>query len=191
MELIDIWGSRQVPEGVEELPSAGDIEVNRTSFTDLYHVYVGRVYQYIRCHSPTPEDAADLTQQVFLQAWQALPRYRQQGVPFAAWLFRIARNAVIDAQRRRRHLLPWQQVPHVFHPLSPEDPERAVLADETRRHLHELIAALPAPKREVLLLRFAARLPTAQIAAVIGKSEAATQKQITRTLQLLKEHYNG
>src|SRR4051812_21675624 len=69
-------------------------------FTQLYHAYLARVYTYLRVRTPTPADAEDLTQQVFLQAWAALPEYHDRGVPFAAWLFRIARNLAVDSVRR-------------------------------------------------------------------------------------------
>ncbi len=74
-------------------------------FAALYRRYLTRVYRYARARVPTDEDAADATQQVFLQALDALPSYRARGVPFSAWLFRIARNATIDAHRRRRATL--------------------------------------------------------------------------------------
>ncbi len=59
-------------------------------FNALYHLYVERVHRYMLARTHNAEDAADLTQQVFLQALDALPRYRDRGVPFAAWVFRIA-----------------------------------------------------------------------------------------------------
>src|SRR4051812_38705252 len=63
------------------------------AFGDLYRLYLPRVYRYLSTRTASPEEAADLTQQVFLRAFHALPGYRAKEAPFTAWLFRIARNA--------------------------------------------------------------------------------------------------
>src|SRR5438270_7946671 len=72
------------------------------AFGALYEAHVDRVYAYFRSRTENIQDATDLTQQAFLQALDALPRYRPGKVPFAAWLFRIARNLAINFHRRRR-----------------------------------------------------------------------------------------
>ncbi|HLJ80281.1 MAG TPA: sigma factor, partial [Ktedonobacterales bacterium] len=84
------------------------------AFGPLYARYVDRIYTYLctRMGSVRSDDAADLTQQVFLRALDALPRYQpRDGVSVAAWLFRIARNAATDWQRRLRPTLSWEAVP--------------------------------------------------------------------------------
>src|SRR5579885_1907370 len=72
------------------------------AFSELYARYQDRIYTYLRTRTSQTEDAADLTQQVFVQAVAALPRYRMQGVTVAAWLFRIARNVATDWRRQQR-----------------------------------------------------------------------------------------
>ena len=97
-----------VPRGSDGGPLSDEVALVRaareepSAFGTLYDRYLGRIYAYLRARSSNDEEAADLTQQVFLQALDALPRYREGRVPFAAWLFRIARNAAIDSHRRRR-----------------------------------------------------------------------------------------
>src|SRR5712691_9291604 len=68
-------------------------QANPVAFGALYDRYVGRVYAYLRARTDGPDEAGDLTQHVFVQALDALPRYRGGGAAFAGWLFRIARNA--------------------------------------------------------------------------------------------------
>src|SRR5256714_13984737 len=97
-----------------------------SAFGTLYDRYLGRIYAYLRARTSTDEEAADLTQQVFLQALDALPRYREGRVPFAAWLFRIARNAAIDSYRRRTSGA-WDLVPEALQPLAAHDLEAGVL----------------------------------------------------------------
>jgi RNA polymerase sigma-70 factor (ECF subfamily) len=165
-------------------------QANPVAFGALYDLFVGRVYAYLRARTAGPDEAGDLTQQVFLQALDALPRYRGGGGAFAAWLFRIARNTSSNVRSRRRHTVALHLVPEGSQPEAGGDPEAAALRHEATAHLRTLLAALPAEKREVLALRFAAGLAVADIAAVIGKSEAATRKQLARTLHTLQEHYH-
>lgn len=155
------------------------------AFGHLYRRHLPAVYRYLAARAASPEEAADLTQQVFLRAFQALPSYREGRGGFASWLFRIARNAATDASRRRRPSAPFDEF--VIEP-SPT-PEASALALERHRQLRTAIRTLPAQKQDLLALRFAAGLSSREIAAVVGKSESSVKKQLTRTIQSLKEHY--
>jgi RNA polymerase sigma-70 factor (ECF subfamily) len=165
-------------------------QADATRFNVLYHMYVDRVYRYLLARTSSAEDAADLTQQVFLQALDALPKYRERSLPFAAWLFRIARNVTIDAHRRQQSTLGWDAVPPSLQHAEAIDPEAAALHEESLAHLRALLVQLDASKRELLALRFAAGLSSRQIAAVVGKREAAVKKQLSRTIHMLKEQYH-
>lgn len=163
---------------------------DRAAFAPLYQRYRDRIYAYLRTRTRSPEDAADLTQQVFLQALAALPRYRGGRVPFAAWLVRIAHNAAATYHKRHRHTVTWDLLPEALHPSSGDDVEAQVLQREAIARLRTVLATCPVGAREVLALHFAARLTVAETAAVVGKSEAAVKKQLTRTMRMLKEHYH-
>ncbi len=160
------------------------------AFGPLYDCYVDRIYAYLWARTSSTEDAADLTQHVFVQALDALPRYRTGRVPFAAWIFRIARNAATDWRRRQRATVAWDLVPDALHPHAPDDLEAGVLRRESLIRLRALLAALDAETREALILRFTAGLTLAEVGAVIGKSEEATRKKIARALHALKEQYH-
>ena len=101
------------------------------AFSRLYQQYLPRIYRYLLARLPTAEDAAEACQQVFLKALEAIPAYDERGLPFAAWIFRIARNTAIDAARRRRTTVPWELLPESAHPLEPEQPESAFLRRES------------------------------------------------------------
>jgi RNA polymerase sigma-70 factor (ECF subfamily) len=159
------------------------------AFARLYERYRDTVYRYLLSRTGTAEEAEDLLQQVFLRAMDALSQYQPNKRPFVAWLLGIARNLSIDSHRRRRSTVPWDGVPEVFC-TGDSGLEAEVLRREELSRLGVLFAALPADKRELLVLRFAAGLTVREIAVVIGKSEAATKKQISRTLETLKEHYH-
>lgn len=175
----------------DEVALIADAQRDPRAFDILYHRYVTRVYRYARAHTAGDEDAADLTQQIFLRALDALPRYRAGPAPFGGWLFRIARNAIVDGRRRRLPLqIALDALPEALHPHAGHEPEATALRAESLARLRELVAALDAEKRELLALRFAARLSSPEIAAVVGKSPAAVQKQLTRILHALKEQYH-
>ena len=162
--------------------------VDATARAALYERYVARVYRFLRVRCSSPDQAADLTQQVFLKMAEALPRYRERGAPFASWLFRIARNVAIDHARRHRVTVAWDSLGQA---AAPDDVEAWVLDRETRARVGALLAGLSSDERELLSLRFAAGLSSREIAAVVGASEAAVKKRLTRTIQRLKERSNG
>lgn len=157
------------------------------AFAALYQRYFERVYRYVRARTASDDEAADLTQDIFLKAFDALPRYREHGAPFAAWLFRIARNRVVDLYRQRRTTLDWNGLPESLQRSDRGDPESLALHNDRLARLGEAIARLDPDKQELLALRFAAGLTAREIAAVVNKSEAAVKKQFSRTLRSLKE----
>jgi RNA polymerase sigma-70 factor (ECF subfamily) len=179
---IEVTGTREV-----QLIEAA--KKNPQNFAPLYEHYALRIYRYIRTRTGSDDDAADLTQQTFMHALHALPRYRAQGVPFAAWLFRIAQYTVGQKQRKERITVSWDLLPEGMHPEGEHDPEHVVLHQEQMMRLRKLLEALDPYKRDLLALRFASGLSSTEIAMIVGKSQAAVQKQLTRILQSLKEGY--
>jgi RNA polymerase sigma-70 factor (ECF subfamily) len=155
------------------------------AFADLYRRHHGRVFSYLRLRSRSDDEAADLTHQVFLKALDGLPRYQERGIPFIAWLLRIARNTATDAARKR-HGNDCDLIPEV-HCDEDANPESAVLERERLEGLRDVIATLAQDKRDLLALRFTGGLSAREIGLVVGKSEEATKKQISRTLNFLRE----
>jgi len=160
------------------------------AFGALYDRYLDRVYAYLRARTNVEEDAADLTQHVFLRALRGIHDYRGGRDRFAPWLFRIARNAATDFYRRRRDSVTWDLVPAALEPITEGDLESGLLRDEDLSRLRALLATLDPERRELLALRFAAGLTIAEIGAVVGKSEEATRKRLTRTIHALQEQYH-
>lgn len=191
MQRVDMMAIDQSEPGEEpDLDERALIDrarVDSAAFAQLYRRYVDRVFRYLRTYTENEDDAADLTQHVFLRALEALPGYRNDGAPFGAWLFRIARNAAIDAFRRRRRVLPWDHIPPELQPLSPNNPEAASLQRETLNQVRVLVSQLDPEKQELLALRFAGGLSSREIAALVGRSPAAVQKELVRIMWGLKE----
>lgn len=178
------------PADIDEIELVRAAQAHPAEFALLYQRYYSCVYNYVRARSESSEDAADLTQQIFLRALDALPGFQQRGIPFVAWLFQIARYAVIDAHRRRKDVVSWDALPAAFHtPLGDQDMDNQLVHQERLATLKTLLSRLNPLQRELLALRFAAELSTPQIALVVGKSHAAVKKQLTRLLHTLKEQY--
>jgi RNA polymerase sigma-70 factor (ECF subfamily) len=173
---------------------AEDAALIRTIRTDpevfglLYDRYAARVYRYLRGRVGNSEDAADLTHQVFLRVLVGLEGYRGDA-SFSGWLFRIARNAATDAERRERESVSWDSIPEAMHPLGGEDPENASLRWESFVQLREMLTQLEPEERELIHLRFWAGLSFSEIGAVVGKKDKTVQKRLARTLRALRGRY--
>jgi len=154
------------------------------AFGELYVLHLDRIYRYIFYRVGSEVDAEDLTEQVFLRAWEAIEGYRHQRYPFSSWLYRIAHNAVIDHYRTRKDLRPLDSLSFSLadEALGPEE----LLARKTEAAcLHEAIARLPEEQQHVVSLRFIEGLRHAQVALILGKSEGAVRVIQHRALAAL------
>lgn len=164
---------------------AVDARDDPAAFGLLYQRHVDRVFRFLRARGASEELAADLTAITFERALGHIHRYRTGQAGIAPWLLRIARNAYIDAGRRQQPTVPLDDAGAVADPdRSPED---AAIAAEERRLVLALLATLPEIQHEALALRFAAGLTSREIGEVIGRSEDATKKLLTRALATLRE----
>lgn len=142
--VVTIPADRGERDEFDESALIAAAQADPVAFEALYRRYVARVYRYVRARVDNDDDGVDLTQQVFLQVLDALPRYRDRGLPFAVWLFRVARNVAIDAHRRRRVTVTWDLLPERLHPHVQHDPDDALIEQEALCRLRELLLSLPA-----------------------------------------------
>ncbi len=163
---------------------AGD----REAFGVLYERYVQRIYNYVYYRIGHPQEAEDLTARVFYRALQHIHHYEERGLPFAAYLYRIAHNLVAnwhrDQSRRKEIALddePWNP-PRATTP----SPERQVVRREEEEHLLQVIRRLPPDRQELLILKFVDRLSNAEIGQILGRSEGAVKSLYHRTLIALR-----
>jgi RNA polymerase sigma-70 factor (ECF subfamily) len=162
---------------------------NPTAFATLYGRHRESVFRYLRARCTNDDDALDLTAVTFERALVAIQKYRALGAGFSAWVLRIARNAAIDHSRRQRARPTPAALESAEGRPAADDPEATAIASDEHRRLRALVRALPEPQRDALALRYSAGLTAREIGVVIGKSEEATQKLITRALSDLKEAY--
>lgn len=163
---------------------------NPLAFGALYEKYRNPIYSYLLARVQSVDDAADLTQHVFLRALDALQQYQPRKGSFLTWLLRIAHNAALNFLQRHHQTVDLDGVPEGSQPLSETNVEAELLHREDLLHLRKLTAQLNTQNQEILILRFVSELTVAEIARVIGKSEGATKKQLSRLLQSLKEQYH-
>ncbi|HEX5465244.1 MAG TPA: sigma-70 family RNA polymerase sigma factor [Candidatus Limnocylindrales bacterium] len=158
----------------------GDAE----AFAALHDALAPRLYRYVRMRVRDPDDTADLVQQVFLKMVEALPRYQPRGVPFAAWAFRLTRNAVID---RARTVHPSHQLEYASGASStdPGPEEQALLASEVER-IRRAIEDLTPEQQEVVRLRFFGGLEPREVGAVLGRRAGAVRALQFRALEALR-----
>ena len=159
----------------------GDVEaVGR-----LYDALVGPIYRYVAVRVRRREDAEDLTHVVFERIVGGLPRYRHNGRPFAAWAFRIARNAVIDHQRRLR---PTEDLDAIAEPGDGDGLDAISVHDEELRELRAAIRRLTPDQQEAIALRYAAGLSAEEAARVMGRRAGTVRGLTFRAIESLRRH---
>ena len=170
-----------------ELGKNGDTE----AFGALYERYAARVYRFIYAQLGNHLDAEDLAEEVFLLAWHALPTFEQRGLPFLAFLFRIARNALIDHYRR----VGRSQQPISTEEIKLADPEpgpleKAISSAEVEE-LHRILHHLNKDQRTVLTLRFFSGLSPEEIALTMRRSTGTIRVLQHRALLALRKLLKG
>ncbi|HLI28664.1 MAG TPA: sigma-70 family RNA polymerase sigma factor [Chloroflexota bacterium] len=152
------------------------------AFQALYETYLDTVYRYVYYKVGNGQLAEDLTQQIFLKAWEAIHRYQWRELPFQHWLLRLARNAVIDYYRSTK-----PSNANLLDPMGESiDPEVELAHGEMVQTLQDAVRQLPEEQREVIVLRFIEQLPHAEVARQLGKSTATVRVIQHRALQALR-----
>lgn len=160
---------------------------NKDAFGELYERYVERIYNYVYYRTGNSEDAEDLTARIFMRAMKHIPNYQDKGVPFSAWLYRIARNLVANWHRdqSRRRMISLDDIVH-WH-IGDESPELKAQIIEDKESLLLSLRRLPSDRQELLVLKFLDRLSNAAIGEIMGRSEGAIKSLYHRTLLSLRD----
>jgi RNA polymerase sigma-70 factor, ECF subfamily len=154
------------------------------AFGRLFDHFHEPIYRYIASRVQRPSDAEDLTQLVFVKALEALPRYEARGIPFGGWLFRLARNAVIDFARTRHEHSELDTI--VERPGGDAGPDQIVLTREDIESVAAALAVLTEEQREAIALRFFAGLSAREAAEAMGKQEGTIRGLQFRAIAALR-----
>ena len=160
---------------------------DREAFGILYERHVRRIYNYVYYRTGSVADAEDLTARTFFQALSNLHRYQVQGVPFSAWLFRIAHNLVANWHRDTGRHYAASTDGIVELPSDADGPHESAESEEERRELHAVVRRLPADRQQLLILKYVEQLSTEEIATIMGRSEGAVKALLHRTIKSLRD----
>jgi RNA polymerase sigma-70 factor (ECF subfamily) len=166
------------PDDVDEPRLIQQAQRDPARFADLYELHFERVYAYALRRLHDRAEAQDITSEVFHQALRNLGGYEWRGTPFAAWLFRIAANAIADRAKQ----LAREQTIAAPEPAGEPDPAEV----EHQARIYRLIRELPADQRRVLELRFGEGMSIREIAAELDRSEGAIKQLQYRALETLR-----
>ncbi len=172
----------------EEVELVERAKTDKYAFGLLYEQYHKRIYNYVYYRTGNVEDAEDLTARIFERAMKHIGRYQNQGVPFSAWLYRIAHNLVANWYRdnSRRKIISIDDIAQ-WRTGGDDAPEFITQLMEDKEMLLKAIRRLPADRQELLVLKFLERLPNAEIGNIMGRSEGAIKSLYHRTLLALRE----
>jgi RNA polymerase sigma-70 factor (ECF subfamily) len=154
-------------------------------FAELYEHNFHRVYAYVARRVRDRAEIQDLTAQVFHQALANLGKFKWRGSPFAAWLYRIASNAIADRARQK-----VRESTDQLNPSSESSTATDLEAIERRARLFNAVDKLPAAQRRVIAMRFADEKSIREIADEMGRSEGAVKQLQFRALEHLRNRLN-
>jgi len=182
---------RPVLEFKEEEILARASHGDREAFGMLYEQYVERIFNYVYYRTGNVHDAEDLTARVFYRALHHIHNYTDRGVPFTAWLYRIAHNLIANWHRdRSRHQeIPLDDTPTIHYKGEP--PEVALMQNQSRETLLRMIRRLPSDRQHLLILKFVEHLSNAEVGQIMGRSEGAVKSLYHRTLLSLRDELEG
>jgi len=172
----------------EEVALINEARTNPDAFGLLYERYVGKIYNYVFFRVGNANDAEDLTAKVFFKALNSIGTYRHLGLPFSAWLYRIAHNLVANHYRDRAKVTEVS-IENLVIPDSSRtsSPEVYLSKKQDNTYLLSVINDLTPQKRELIILKFVQKLSNAEIAVIFGKTEGAIKSLYHRTLTELKD----
>ena len=179
-----------VPQGLDEHALVQAAQSDPAKFGALYELHFERIYYFLARRVRDRATAEDLTSEVFHKALANLPNYEWRGAPFAAWLFRIAANALADQYKRAAREIPSSddtQNPDAHPDLSSPDLE----AIDYHARLFRLVDNLPAVQQRVIRERFVEQRTIREIASRLEKTEGAIKQLQFRALQTLRAQMEG
>jgi RNA polymerase sigma-70 factor (ECF subfamily) len=185
---------KRLPKRTRNLKRLTDTELvdmakvnDNEAFGELYERYMTKIYNYIYYRTGNHHDAEDLTARVFYRAMAHIESYTERGVPFQAWLYRIAHNLVANwhRDRGRRKVIPLDEF--IATSLRADAPDHQAEDKEEREALLAAIRRLPEERQQLLILKFVEHLSNAEVGEIMNRTEGAIKSLYHRTLIALRD----
>jgi len=154
------------------------------AFAKIYDHFLTPVYRYVYYKVPENE-VEDLTEVVFLKAWQSIKLYKRGTTPFSSWIFRIAHNTIVDFYRTNREML--ELADYIEDERGHINPHKLTEQEFLRHDVKHALTKLPENQSEIIILKFFNGLSNAEIAEYLGKKEGTVRVLQTRAMQKLKK----
>lgn len=161
------------------------IKGGASAFGSLYDYYQPKIYRFVLIKVGRREEAEDLTHEVFKNAWQNISNYKHLGFPFSSWLYKIARNQIVDYYRTKKDETSIEKTdPEYF--VVPASIHADLGAKMEIEKVRVAIAQLRPDYQDVLIMRFVEDLPVKEVALTLDKSEGAVKLLQHRAIKELK-----
>ena len=163
------------------------------SFGRLYDHHIKPIYRFIAVKVGTKQEAEDLAHEVFMSAWQKLPNFESQGFPFSSWLYKIARNRVIDHYRTKKTNVSIDEDITISETLFSDsvDPESGFDRGQQLSKIKIAMQDLNAEQREVITMRFVEDLSPLEIAQILNKREGTIRIIQHRAILKIKKNIDS
>jgi len=186
------WNRQKNKVNIKDLSDVEVIELaknDKDAFGEIYERYLDKIYKYIYFRVGNKHDAEDLTSRVFFRALAHIESFEDRGVPFQAWLYRIAHNLVANHHRDkgRRKIIPLDEYITSSMFANFDGPEHAAEDAEERDRLLKAIRRLPEDRQQLLMLKFVEHMSNAEIGDIMGRTEGAVKSLYHRTLNALRD----
>ncbi len=158
-------------------------EDDKDAYGKIYSLFYERIYKYCRFNCNNQENAIDICQETFIKAWRALPRFDTKKGTFQAFLYRIAKNLIIDNSRKKKE----ERLDNYEHLETKEDFAIDIDKNANIKKLKEAIEKLNKKDKQIVVLHYFEELPGADIAKIVGIREGALRVRTHRIIKKLKE----
>lgn len=156
---------------------------NKEAYGRIYKIYYGKIFRYCRINLPSEETAEDLAQETFFKAWRSIQTFSAyDGSSFQAFLFRIARNAIIDLSRKKKEL-PLDTALEI---QSNDDVETELDRKGEIEKVQKALSKLEEDDKQLVILRFFEEMSNKDIAEVVSSNEGAVRVKLHRILKKLR-----
>ena len=183
-----------LPDNLPSIQDVSDEEAlkrasqgDREAFGLIYDRYITRIYNYIYYRTGNQHDAEDLTSRVFTRAMKHITNYQDRGVPFSAWLYRIAHNLVANWHRDKSRKQEYNLEDGVWSSKESDMPESVLLRVEQHDEILAMVRDIPEDRQMLIIMKFVDHMSNAEIGKIMGKTEGAIKSLYHRTLLSLRK----